>query len=320
MDIELRPLRLAEILDRIFQLYRARFTLFLGIAGVSTILELLWNVINMAEVRWLTRHHLARQWATTVSTIPAWAVLFAAAALCLAATNRAVAAIYDGEPTSILKAFLALRRGWLRYVWVNTLAFFVAWGSIIVVVVVGVMATLMATRARTLGQANAVTLVFGATGLLVLFALPLCLWLTIRYSLAVPACIEERLGALRSLKRSVFLTQDTKGRILVLLLIVMAAQGTIVSAFMTPMLVFMVRARGQASPGMTAYTLAVSALSSALIKPIYSIGLTLFYYDARVRKEGFDVERMLERSSMDASHQASNQASNHGVASTGPAV
>jgi hypothetical protein len=312
VDIELRPLRLAEILDRIFQLYRARFALFLGIAGVSTILELLWNLINMAEVRWMTRHHLARQWATTVSTIPAWAILFAAAALCLAATNRAVAAIYDGEPTSIVKAFAALRRGWLRYVWVNTVAFFVAWGSIIVVVLVGVAATLVATRARTLGQANVVTLVYGATGLLVLFALPLCLWLTLRYSLAVPACIEERLGALRSLKRSIFLTQDTKGRILVLLLIVMAAQGTIVSAFMTPVFALMVRARGQASPGMTAYTVAVSALSSALIKPIYSIGLTLFYYDARVRKEGFDLERMLERSSTDAPNQ--------GVASTGSAV
>jgi len=136
--------------------------------------------------------------------------------------------------------------------------------------------------------------------------------LTLRYSLAVPASIEERLGALRSLKRSVFLTQDTKGRILVLLLIVMAAQGTIVSALMTPMFVFMVRARGQASPGMTAYTIAVSALSSALIKPIYSIGLTLFYYDARVRKEGFDLERMLERSSAEASDQ--------GVPSTGSAV
>jgi hypothetical protein len=312
VDIELRPLRLAEILDRIFQLYRARFALFLGIASVSTILELLWNLINMAELRWMTRHHLARQWAATVSTIPAWAILFAAAALCLAATNRAVAAIYDGEPTSIVKAFAALRRGWLRYVWVNTLAFFVAWGSIIVVVLVAVMATLIATRASTRGQANAITLVYGATGLLVLFALPLCLWLTLRYSLAVPACIEEKLGALRSLKRSIFLTQDTKGRILVLLLIVMAAQGTVVSSFMTPVFVIMVRSRGQASPGMTAYTLAVSALSSALIKPIYSIGLTLFYYDARVRKEGFDIERMLERSSMDASNQ--------GVASTGSAV
>jgi hypothetical protein len=312
VEIELRPLRLAEILDRIFQLYRARFALFLGIAGVSTILELLWNLIQMAEVRWMTKHHLARQWATTVSTIPAWAILFAAAALCLAATNRAVAAIYDGEPTSIVKAFAALRRAWLRYVWVNTLAFFIAWGSIIAVVVVAVMATLIARRASTLGQANAITLVYGATGLLVLFALPLCLWLTLRYSLAVPACIEERLGALRSLKRSIFLTQDTKGRILVLLLIVMAAQGTIVSAFMTPVFALMVRARGQASPGMTAYTIAVSALSSALIKPIYSIGLTLFYYDARVRKEGFDLERMLERSSRDASNQ--------GVASTGSAV
>ncbi len=197
MDIELRPLRLGEILDRIFQLYRARFALFLGIAGVSTILELLWNLIQIAEVRWMTKHHLTRQWATTVSTIPAWAILFAAAALCLAATNRAVAAIYDGEPTSIVKAFAALRRGWLRYIWVNTLAFFVAWGSIIVVVLVAVMATLFATRARSLGQANAITLVYGAIGLLVLFALPLCLWLTLRYSLAVPACIEEKLGALR---------------------------------------------------------------------------------------------------------------------------
>ena len=312
MDIELRPLRLAEILDRIFQLYRARFILFLGIAGVSTILELLWNLIQMAEVRWLTRHHLARQWATTVSTIPAWAILFAAAALCVAATNRAVAAIYDGEATSIVKAFAALRRGWLRYVWVNTLAFFIAWGSIIAVVVLAVMATLIARRASTLGQANTITLVYGATGLLVLFALPLCLWLTLRYSLAVPACIEEKLGTLRSLKRSVFLSQDTKGRILVLLLIVMAAQTTIVSAFMSPVLVLMVRARGQASPGMTAYTVAVSALAGVLIKPVYSIGLTLFYYDQRVRKEGFDLERMLERSSLDAPNQ--------GVASTGFAV
>ena len=298
MDIELRPLRLGEILDRIFQLYRARFALFLGIAGVSTMLELLWNLISMVGVRWMIRHHLARQWATTASTIPTWAILFAAAALSLAATNRAVAAIYDGEPTSIVKAFAALRRGWLRYIWVNTLAFFVAWGSIILVVLVGVSATLLATRAKSLGQANAIALMYGATGLLILFALPLCLWLTLRYSVAVPACIEEKLGALRSLKRSVFLTGGTKGRILVLLLIVIAAQGTIASAFMMPIFVLMIRAHGQASPGLTAYTLAVSALSSALIKPIYSIGLTLFYYDARVRKEGFDVERMLERSSM----------------------
>jgi hypothetical protein len=32
----------------------------------------------------------------------------------------------------------------------------------------------------------------------------------------------------------------------------------------------------------------------ALIKPIYSIGLVLFYYDQRIRKEGYDIEWMMQ--------------------------
>jgi hypothetical protein len=312
VDIELRPLRLAEILDRIFQLYRARFTLFLGIAAVPTIVELVWNLINLGETRWMISHHVSaptRQWVISVSSIPGWTFMFGVVALSLAASNRAVAAIYNGEPTSIVKAFARLRSSWLRSIWVNTLAFLIAWGSIIVVLLGGFTATVLATRAKTLGQANTVALVYGAMGFLVLLALPLCLWLTLRYSLAVPACVEEGLGTLRSLKRSVFLTQETKGRILILLLIVMAAQGMLATAFLTPVFAFMVRARGQTSPGLVAYTLAATGLGSALIKPIYSIGLTLFYYDARVRKEGFDVERMLERST--------SEAANEGLASTG---
>jgi len=35
-------------------------------------------------------------------------------------------------------------------------------------------------------------------------------------------------------------------------------------------------------------------LSSTLIGPIYSTGLTLFYYDQRIRKEGFDIEWMMQ--------------------------
>jgi hypothetical protein len=31
-----------------------------------------------------------------------------------------------------------------------------------------------------------------------------------------------------------------------------------------------------------------------LIGPIYSTGLTLFYYDQRIRKEGFDIEWMMQ--------------------------
>jgi hypothetical protein len=31
-----------------------------------------------------------------------------------------------------------------------------------------------------------------------------------------------------------------------------------------------------------------------LIGPMYAIGLTLFYYDQRIRKEGYDIERMMQ--------------------------
>ncbi len=60
----------------------------------------------------MTSHHLS---VTRGSGSPAYPpsppgqFIFAAAALCLAASNRAVAAIYDGEPTSIVKAFAGLR-------------------------------------------------------------------------------------------------------------------------------------------------------------------------------------------------------------------
>jgi hypothetical protein len=33
--------------------------------------------------------------------------------------------------------------------------------------------------------------------------------------------------------------------------------------------------------------------TNAFIGPIYAIGLTLFYYDQRIRKEGFDIEWMM---------------------------
>jgi uncharacterized membrane protein (DUF485 family) len=214
-----------------------------------------------------------------------------------------VAALYDGRRASIAASFAELRSSWFRCMWVSTIAFLIAWGSIALVLLAGFSTVLLAIRAKTLAQANTVSTVYGAMGLLIFLALPLCLWLTLRYSLAVPACVEEGLGVLGSLKRSVFLSGESKGRILILLLIVIAAQSVLVTALMVPTVVFIMRSRGQSSPAIVIYTLAVSALSSALTKPIYSIGLTLFYYDERMRKEGFDMERALERSIAEGSNQ-----------------
>jgi hypothetical protein len=48
----------------------------------------------------------------------------------------------------------------------------------------------------------------------------------------------------------------------------------------------------------TALPYTTATLVQTLLGPIYPIALTLFYYDQRIRHEGFDIERMMETSGM----------------------
>lgn len=298
MNIELRPLGLSEILDRTFQLYRARFTLFLGIAAVSTILELLWSACQLGFSSRLPHSHIgaAQQVITTVTAIAGWAFGFACAALATAAINRAVLAIYEGKPAGIADAYGALRGRWFTCVWASMLAFFVAWSPMILVVLGAVVSVVLAGSAKSLTMANAVTFVYGFAAVAAVIAAPLCVWLTLRYSLAIPACIQEGLGTVSSLKRSVQLSRDSRGRIFLLLLVVGTAWMILLTALMIPSFALLAKNRGHMAVGAMIYTLAVSFLCNTLMKPVYGIGLTLFYYDARIRKEGYDVEWLLEHS------------------------
>ncbi len=299
MNIELRPLRLGEVLDRTFQVYRARFPLFLGIAAVSTVLELLWSCLQVGETSLLNRGPIGpeKQVISTVTAIAGWALNFGTAALATAAINRAVLAIYEGRPVRIAAAYGAVRGRWLTCVWTNILAFFIAWSPVILLAIVVVTSLFLARSAKSLSQANAVTFAYGFGALVAVFAVPLCLWLSLRYSLAIPACIQEGLGALGSLKRSVLLTRESRGRIFLLLLVVGVAWMAIVMVLMIPTFAIIAKNKGHMATGVTIYTLGISFICSTLMKPLYGIGLTLFYYDARIRKEGYDVEWMLEHAS-----------------------
>jgi hypothetical protein len=42
------------------------------------------------------------------------------------------------------------------------------------------------------------------------------------------------------------------------------------------------------------------AAVSALIGPLYPIALTLFYYDQRIRREGYDIERMMDAAGLNS--------------------
>jgi len=62
-----------------------------------------------------------------------------------------------------------------------------------------------------------------------------------------------------------------------------------------PYVVFVFKHIGQNPPlGWLAVQQLAGFVTNALIGPIYATGLTLFYYDQRVRKEGFDIEWMMQ--------------------------
>jgi hypothetical protein len=121
------------------------------------------------------------------------------------------------------------------------------------------------------------------------------IWMSLRYSLAVPACVVEDLPASGAIKRSIELSQGSRGRIFVLGLLVYAVRMLLGILFGFPMIALAVKHPGQPLPlGWMVLAQIGGFVTSTLIGPIYSTGLTLFYYDQRIRKEGFDIEWMMQ--------------------------
>jgi hypothetical protein len=131
-------------------------------------------------------------------------------------------------------------------------------------------------------------------------------WMLLRISLAFPASVVEQTGAWAAARRSFALSQGTKGRIFLLFLLV-AALGWLLSMGITiPLTILLALIPGISNPqnsralgvAMLLIIYAASFAVQSLVKPVYGIALVLFYYDQRIRKEGFDIEWMMLQAGM----------------------
>lgn len=123
-----------------------------------------------------------------------------------------------------------------------------------------------------IGIASIFFLVPGIYVALVLFAVP-------------TAIIFEHVDLWAAFSRSSTLSKGIKGH--VFLTFFLAAVVYLVGYF----IVFALALMAAAIPGRIA-SLIVNALGTTLILPIFPIVVVLIYYDARIRKEGFDIELM----------------------------
>jgi hypothetical protein len=293
MRAELRPSSLGEILDRTAQMYRSGFLLYFGIAAVSyaavLLLSLVLDVLLHPQELTNPRAYASLRLAAGVvvglfTMVPV--------SIAMAAVMQAVARNYLGQTCTIREAYAIVRRRWYRYILILLTMYVYTFlpVALLMGILVGGAALLLAGAARVAVLVLAVLLVFAG----IAFAL----WRVLRWALTIPASVMEDLPVHRALKRSSTLTQGGAGRIFVMLLLVGAIMTIIQYAFLVPTFILLVKSKGIITLTTQVISSLGSSFSGAFVLPIYSIALTLFYYDQRIRKEGYDIEWLMQQAAM----------------------
>ncbi len=302
---ELRPLSLGEVLDRTFALYRSRFWLFATIAAVSASAQVVVQAVSLA-----TAHSLVRRVALAAPDSPSpvlalhtfigaqigtWIaalVFFLVSAIANAATTLALSEVYLNRSAGAGQALAVAFRRWYRWIGIGLwLVGSMLWIFLIALTAGGLLAVYGArvhnNSLVVLGGVFVFAAVFGG--------LPAGFVLYLRNCLAIPAAVVETLGVRAAMRRSKALAAGTKGRIFVVLLIA-GVLYMVVGVLESPASLLLVFAPKQEHYLAQALTLVITFLGHTVVAPIGLIGLTLLYFDQRVRKEALDLQLLLEGS------------------------
>src|SRR5437879_2734506 len=279
----LRPLSISELLDRTFHLYRNNFWVFVGIAAIPQLIVL---AIQMGSSALLHNGSVAGFSAMTVlAVVVGWFAIQASQA----ATVVAVSNLHLDRPINVSAAYSSVKSSIPRVMWIAfaIVAIPVLIGMAIAAVVIPVMIT---ARLGGGGPDN-VTLIRLTAGImavvfLLVFLIGIRWWLA--WAFAIPTTVLEGGGLRATLRRSKNLTKGSRGRIVLILLLVSILAWIIAAAVQLPLLL-LTGFQSLRDPGnVGALDHAVQAVgtfvSASLVGSLATIALTLLYYDQRVRK------------------------------------
>jgi hypothetical protein len=321
----IRPMTVGEILDRTTQLYRGNFLSFAGIAAVPTavILAVMIPVFAVAGIGGVAMKGNTAMGGTLLAVmIPLCVVLvvvaIAASVISQAALVRAAIAAFNGQKLRVREALKSARPQFWRYLGLIFLqgVFIGLIPGVLAAVAIGLVFLLAQAAGGGIG-ANAAA-GFGAF-LIGAAAMVIIVMRALTYSLGMPACIAEEKPAWESLQRSKKLSKGARGRIFLMFLLVWLLSIVVSMIGYIPLMIvtFLAAAVGQRTGGGgTAVVLMVAAevlnmlvsfSIQTLITPVYMIGLVLFYFDQRIRTEGYDIDWMMQRAGLTNAPSASTE-------------
>jgi hypothetical protein len=321
MNEALRPLTLGEILDRTFQLYRRNFVLFAGIAALPMLVLLVCGVaagiaivpLGIAARNGSLQSNAIVNLQSSATIIGLLAVLvpvviavcIAAMVFSLAGITRAALGVCQGRKMKIREALASVRPRFWRYCGLLILQALFAGGIPAAAVSAILMVTAVLARSGAIGPVLSGVIFFLAFCAAVVVAV--ILGMEIAMGMAVS--VAEDRPAVASLKRAIQLSKGTRGRIFVMFLVVWAlAMALLMIAYLPMIVVFAIIGVSGAgnSSGIAAVLvgeclyLVIDFAIQTVLPPIYLVALVLFYYDQRIRKEGFDIELLMQQAGLNA--------------------
>lgn len=308
----LRPMSISQVLDRTFYLYRANFVLFAGIALVGPALSLIASFIQLGTFGMPVmptpgQFDLALFQKLIVQSIVGaiLGLIFytIGQALATGATVHAVSMVHLGKQASISDSYRAIQPIFWRILRILVTIYFLAfWPVVLGYLLFFALFGVLVGMGRSGGSPTTVAVVALGTSLLVFVGvmggLVWSVYVYCRYSLAIPACTVEKLGARDSMARSRFLAKDGLGRIVVVYLLTAVMTFALTSVFQIPAFfstnIFSMKPGAQITTGFLFWSTLGGFLGRTLAGPIATIAIALIYYDQRVRKEAFDLQLMME--------------------------
>jgi hypothetical protein len=261
------PLTLGEILDRMFSIYRRNFLLLVAIAGLPYAFLIVLGGLAGGLFALASGHvpDSARIGIAPAAGVIAIVVIVVAlvfvVGIILAGVGT-IAAVWDiqvGRKPGIRRAY--------RVAWSHL-------GSAILAAFLSGLAV--------------------GAGFFLLIVPGIIVWLAL--SLANPVIVAEDAGGAESLSRSWALTKGYRGKIFVAGLVYFAVSMAITYGIQLPVILVsaFVFAQGSAPIWFSIVSGLASVLGAVLPAPLLAIASCVIYYDARVRKEGFDLQRLLD--------------------------
>jgi hypothetical protein len=261
MATVLRPMNVGELLDRTFFLYRKNFLILVSIVAIPQLVLLFLRLPLLAMQTQVDRANpLSYAMKALLLNLAVAVVGLLMLMLSQAATMIAVADLHLGKRATIGNSFTGVK---------NCLP-----ELILTSILVGL----------------------GFVVGFILLIIPAFIIL-VAWSLAIPIVVIEKESPLDAIPRSARLTKGSRWRIFLILLLIFVFRFIVVMFFQIPVFAYTALSVFRHAPGIplgvSVYSLVAGFLSTSVVAPISTIALALIYFDARVRKEGFDLQFMM---------------------------